>query len=618
MFKEYKSGNCDDEGKQEANLTAAQRRGLGKLIKRVKEGEIVVCQTDKSGKLAVMTLELYKAAGEVHTRNDEEIDMEKVKELEKICNGTSAMVMKIFNVGADWEHQDRHKETKVSHSQEVPILDMLYKDHKNWTPAVGEFPPFRPVALSNKGINIHLSELFSMIIEPVSSAWIGTMEVNSTDDLLSKADRFNARAELNKDVQAEPVITMARTKINPSNANYMEESESASPQLMDHPAVIIGADVVNHYPQLRVEASALAAKKAILLTDVKFNNINYKEAARYLALEMSDTEISLSGLRHVLPVRRSNKGTKPLVYGPLAMGNDTENDSQWRFPKIKLTEKDKRLLLATVIQMVVKTIFQTHVYQFGGKVYHQKQGGPIGLRATGAISRIVMGDWDLRLKEALTKVNVKVDEAGRYVDDIRLWLKAIKLGWRWDGKNLTFKKEWQEEEEGQEMSRTRKTAEVVGQIMNSLSSHITITTETHEDFQSRTLPTLDTQLWMDEEKTKYIFYEKPMADKRVLDRRTAMSENGLVASLTQEVVRRCKNCSEDLPQEDKNQVLDQYTIKLLSSGHSRTQAQKIITAGLKGYVRMLQRQEKGQSAIHKPSIEGLAQRNRKKLLSKTN
>ena len=180
------------------------------------------------------------------------------------------------------------------------------------------------------------------------------------------------------------------------------------------------------------------------------------------------------------------------------------------------------MLLATVVQCIVRTIFQTHVYQFGGKVFHQKQGGPIGLRATGAISRIVMGDWDLRLKDALNKVNVGVEEAGRYVDDIRLWMKSIKLGWRWDGKDLVFRKEWQEEEEGQTISRTRKTAEVVGQIMNSLSSHISITTETHEDFPSRTLPTLDTQLWMDGEKTKYTFF-------------------GLVASLTQEVVRRCKN-----------------------------------------------------------------------------
>ena len=63
-----------DEGIQEENLTAAEARGLNSLKKRVSEGSIVVVQTDKSSRFAIMTLEEYEEAGRKHTAKDEEVD----------------------------------------------------------------------------------------------------------------------------------------------------------------------------------------------------------------------------------------------------------------------------------------------------------------------------------------------------------------------------------------------------------------------------------------------------------------------------------------------------------------------------------------------------------------
>ena len=247
-----------------------------------------------------------------------------------------------------------------------------------------------------------------------------------------------------------------------------------------------------------------------------------------------------------------------------------------------------------------------------------ERGGPIGLRATCAIAKVVMGDWDRRLHNVMTNNGLGIEEAARYVDDVRLWLHSIEMGWRWtENKELEYKEEWRAEELEQRMTATQKTAAVLIDIMNSVSTMLTFTSETAEDFDSGTLPTLDTQLWMEGRKVKYMFFEKPMANSRVLNRRTAMSENGMVASLSQEVVRRCKNTSEELTQEQKNQVLDNYTKKLLASGHNRAQAHRIMTAGLTGYERLLKKQVDGIANIHRPSSSGLAARNRKKLLNKT-
>ena len=49
-----------------------------KGVKIVKEGEIVISTTDKSGKIAVVEISLYKEGAKEHLK-DEEISVEEVK-----------------------------------------------------------------------------------------------------------------------------------------------------------------------------------------------------------------------------------------------------------------------------------------------------------------------------------------------------------------------------------------------------------------------------------------------------------------------------------------------------------------------------------------------------------
>ena len=60
-FDKVMSEICDEEGNiKEGVVNWVQRRGLKKLSKRVKEGEIVVTRTDKSGRLFVSSVEGYR------------------------------------------------------------------------------------------------------------------------------------------------------------------------------------------------------------------------------------------------------------------------------------------------------------------------------------------------------------------------------------------------------------------------------------------------------------------------------------------------------------------------------------------------------------------------------
>jgi hypothetical protein len=60
--------DTDEKGLQESNLSVGEERGMKSLKKRVANGEIVVCQTDKSGRFALMTMADYVYAGSKHVQ----------------------------------------------------------------------------------------------------------------------------------------------------------------------------------------------------------------------------------------------------------------------------------------------------------------------------------------------------------------------------------------------------------------------------------------------------------------------------------------------------------------------------------------------------------------------
>ena len=146
----------DEKGLQESNLTAGEERGLKSLKKRVASGEIVICQTDKSGKFALMTMADYIYAGSKHVKGDQEVDIEYVNQNQRILNAHCSMWLRIFLVGKNWGHQDRHREAKIHHSLSVCPLYLMFKDHKGWAPDKGPMPT-RGICAANTGMNCHLS-----------------------------------------------------------------------------------------------------------------------------------------------------------------------------------------------------------------------------------------------------------------------------------------------------------------------------------------------------------------------------------------------------------------------------------------------------------------------------
>ena len=86
-YREFKEEYCDKEGNQKTNLTKDGEKGLKELQKRIKEGEILVIKTDKSGKLAVTDKENYLELGRKHIEKDRIIERKELRKIERELNG---------------------------------------------------------------------------------------------------------------------------------------------------------------------------------------------------------------------------------------------------------------------------------------------------------------------------------------------------------------------------------------------------------------------------------------------------------------------------------------------------------------------------------------------------
>ena len=243
-------------------------------------------------------------------------------------------------------------------------------------------------------------------------------------------------------------------------------------------------------------------------------------------------------------------------------------------------------MLAKGVEIAVKVMYTTHLYTFAGKVYQQRSGAPIGLRGSGTSLRIIMNIWDRKVLNLMENIKMAPKVAFRYVDDIRKLVSAIKLGWRWVEGEMVFKKAWEREEIKEKLTPTGKTARELKKIYESVHSELKFEMETCEDFESGTLPTLDYQCWLQEDKLHYKFFMKPMAKRTVILKSSALGENIKVAALTQEVVRLSKNTSESVDMETRCQIVDSFYERLQLSGYGHEQSVKIITSGLTGYERI--------------------------------
>ena len=109
----------------------------------------------------------------------------------------------------------------------------------------------------------------------------------------------------------------------------------------------------------------------------------------------------------------------------------------------------------------------------------------------------------------------------------------------------------------------------------------------------------------------------------VIQKKSALSENIKMSSLTQEVIRRLLNCSEMLEDSCRVESLNNLAVKMCTSGYNTIYIRKVMVAGIKGYEKRLansrrQKTDPKYKPLHLSKSFNAVRRMEKKLLAKTN
>ena len=117
----------------------------------------------------------------------------------------------------------------------------------------------------------HLSEIISHILEPIVKMRPGDMEMTSTGDFIALVDSINKMV-----------------------SNGMVQDKGNKIQ-------VVGSDVEALYPSLEAVEVAEIVSEAVLNTKIKFENIDWVEGCKYIAITSTEQECRLGPLKRVLP-----------------------------------------------------------------------------------------------------------------------------------------------------------------------------------------------------------------------------------------------------------------------------------------------------------------------------
>ena len=253
----------------------------------------------------------------------------------------------------------------------------------------------------------------------------------------------------------------------------------------------------------------------------------------------------------------------------------------------------------------------------------------MGLSSSGSTADLSVTEWARQLLVLLDKAGIELDLKFSFVDDIRVVLYALLQGVDFCTRcrEFTLTKEKEEADRRSGESDMKRTADILKKAFNSIEKDLKFTVETQEDFEKGQLPTLDTSLKLVEMEIQtetghvvkykqivYEFYSKPTGSKFTLLESSATPNQQKKSTLSQEIVRRLLDTSEEAPLEKKLEILNNFDNKLEVSGYDARQRRDILESGVVGYKRKIERQE---GVRHRKNTDTKGERLAKKLCGKT-
>ena len=293
VTREFITEKCDSRGNQlDQGHDKEMRPGLISLTSRVKSGEILVQQTDKSGKLAITTREEYVASLQPHIASDKVITLEEKNETEKILNGHSIQLTCILRVGESHKLESRVKQAVTNKYCNVPILFGLLKDHKEVPPRA--VPPVRPVCGADEANNSQLSQMLAGIVTAVTEITDKKFrsKCRSTEEMCHAIEEVNKRTDIKN-------------------------------------LVLFSTDISAMYPSLDVPEVARVAAELWEESGLELN-LNTEELSLYLAVTIKWGELEELGLGDMTHTRLKKGGASPGITTKEVISRQPSTKSMFR------------------------------------------------------------------------------------------------------------------------------------------------------------------------------------------------------------------------------------------------------------------------------------------------
>ena len=359
----------DHEIKEDENLTEPQRRGIKGLVRRVKDNELVVFQTDKSGRFSVDTPDNYRESVMPHVGDDPQVSQNDHDAIDKTLTAHGISWVRMLSAGENSRHEDRIKDNMISSNSPIPPLYGLRKDHKFHHDVVAG-PPSRPVCGADSSANFRLSHLLSLIL---SELWqrdqSGSVCMN-TEEMMAEVTRVNS-----EDIGEDTIIG--------------------------------STDVKALYPSLDIDFTINTVCEFFEASGVVIHGVDYEEMGLYISLNRTIGQIRDLGLDKVCPTRIGKQG-KPTITASGTAYEKEDRFSPWSRAESVPSQQQQRVMFREALRIGLEVVMKNHVYRFDSCIRKQESGGPIGLELTGNIAQVFMIWWDRVLKLRLHNLGIVV------------------------------------------------------------------------------------------------------------------------------------------------------------------------------------------------------------------
>ena len=133
----------------------------------------------------------------------------------------------------------------------------------------------------------------------------------------------------------------------------------------------------------------------------------------------------------------------------------------------------------------------------------------------------------------------------------------------------------------------KRTMGIIKEIANKIDENLKVTYDVPSNYEDRRVPILDVKAGIDDnDKIIYTFYKKPIANELVTLRSSALSMKQKMTILTQQGFTVLHNTSEDINDNVKVDLLNEFMYRLQISGYSESERENILRGSIKTYVNL--------------------------------